>query len=203
MSKYTTIFLDLGGVILTNGWDSSMRKKAAETFNIEHEEFEELHDQFYNLHEVGSLTLEDYLNKVIFWKKRDFTFNQFKDFIFSQSQPYPEMINLIFQLKKKYHLKIVATSNEGRDLAEYRINTFNLKTFIDFFIISCFIHIRKPDLKFFQTSLDLTQVSPQSIIYIDDRKSGIAAATRLGIEGIEHKTFKNTEKRLLELLSMD
>lgn len=200
MAKITAIFLDIGGVILTNGWDHTMREKAAQKFDLDWNEFEERHKEFYDAHETGKTTLDEYLNKVVFWKPREFSLPRFKDYMFSQSKPHVEMINLICELKKKYHLKIIFVSNEGRDLAEYRIRTYRLASFGDCFCLSCFIHFQKPDPQFYRLALDICQVPNNQIIYIDDRENLIEAAEGMGIRGIKHTSVESTKQILLTLL---
>lgn len=196
----TTLFLDIGGVLLTNGWDHLARRKAAEQFGLDEEDYQERHAQIYNLHETGKITLDEYLKNTVFWKKRDFTLQQFKDFMWAQSQPHPEMLDLMKQLKEQYSLKIALVSNEGRDLAEYRIKKFHLDAFADSFFVSCFVGFQKPDSHIYQMALDVLQVSPSQVFYIDDRQNLVDAAANLGIAGIVHSSFETTKQRLLSLL---
>ncbi len=110
----TTLFLDIGGVLLTNGWDHHARKRAAANFKLEWTEMEERHQLNFATHEEVKLTLEEYLGRVVFYQKRPFTRAQFKHFMFAQSKPCPEMIELVVQLKVRYGLKIAVVSNEAR-----------------------------------------------------------------------------------------
>ena len=142
-NEITSLFLDIGGVLLTNGWDREGRRKAIRHFKLNQDETEERHHLTFDTYEVRKITLAEYLNRVVFYEKRDFSRKDFQNFMFEQSQPFPEMISLIQALKKKYHLKIVVVSNEGRELTEYRIRKFKLNAFVDFFISSCFVHFRK------------------------------------------------------------
>lgn len=194
--SYTTLFLDIGGVLLTNGWDREARTLAAKTFNIDHNEMNERHHLTFATYEVGKLTLEEYLNLVVFYEKRSFTMDQFRKFMFDYSKPYTEMINLVCKIKEKYRLKIAAVSNEGRELTEYRIKKFNLDRFIDFFISSCFVHFRKPDLDMFRIALEIAQVSADDVIYIEDRPMFVQIAAGLGIRGISHVDYHSTSDTL-------
>ena len=120
--RKNTLFLDIGGVLLTNGWDRKIRAKAAEHFNMEPEEMQERHHLTFDTYEVGKLSLDEYLKRVVFYRKRLFTMSRFKEYMFEQSKPYPEMIKLIKTLKNKYNLKVAVVSNEGLDLNEHRIH---------------------------------------------------------------------------------
>src|SRR3984885_8256905 len=101
----TTIFTDIGGVLLTNGWGRDSRKRAVEKFNLDAGETEERHHLTFDTYEVGKLSLQEYLERVVFYTERDFSMDDFRGFMFEQSQPYPEMITLLQTLKAKYNLK--------------------------------------------------------------------------------------------------
>ena len=192
----TTLFLDIGGVLLTNGWDHHARKRAATNFKLELAEMEERHHLTFDTYEEGKLTLEDYLNRVVFYQKRPFTSAQFRRFMFAQSKPYPEMIELVAQLKVRYGLKIAVVSNEGRELNSYRIRKFKLDRFVDFFISSCFVRRRKPDVDIFRFALDIAQVPARQIVFIENTPMFVEIAESLGIRGILHRDYKSTCKQL-------
>jgi putative hydrolase of the HAD superfamily len=196
------LFLDIGGVLLTNGWDHHMRKHAAEAFGLDYEEMNERHHLTFDTYEEGKLSLDTYLNRVVFYEQRSFSPKEFKSFMFAQSQPYQEMIDLIKALKAQYGLKVAAISNEGRELTVYRVQTFHLETLIDFFISSCFVHFRKPDEDIYRIALDISQVSPERTVYIEDRDMFVEVAEGLGIRGIHHQDYETT-RRALEALGLD
>jgi len=147
----TTLFLDIGGVLLNNGWDHIARRKVAKHFKLAWAEMEERHRLTFETHEEGKLTFEEYLGRVVFYHKRPFTRTQFRRFMCAQSKPCPGMIELITQLKLRYGLKIAVVSNEARVVNDYRIHKFKLDEFVDFFISSCFVQIRKPDADIFRS----------------------------------------------------
>jgi putative hydrolase of the HAD superfamily len=191
-----TLFLDIGGVLLTNGWDHDMRKHASQVFDLDYQEIDERHHLTFDTYEEGKLNLFDYLNRVIFYEERPFSLEEFKAFMFEQSRPYPQMIEMIRELKARYGLKIAAVSNEGRELTIYRIEKFNLGEFVDFFIASCFVHYRKPDEDIFRMALDIAQVPPAKVVYIEDRAMFVNVAQTLGIHGIQHTSYKSTRESL-------
>lgn len=197
--KITTLFLDIGGVLLSNGWGHDFRNEAADKFDIDKEEMEEQHGIMFAVYEEGRITLEEYLNRLIFYKERDFTFDEFRNFMFSLTTPDTEMIDFIKSLKLQYGLKIIAVSNEARELNAYRIHTFKLNSFIDFFVSSCYVHIRKPDIRIFKLALDMAQVPANEVIYIDDTKMFVNVATDFGIKSICHKDYLSTAKALTAL----
>ena len=192
----TTLFLDIGGVLLTNGWDHNIRKGAADKFGLDYEEMDERHHLTFDTYEEGKLSLDGYLNRVVFYQERSFSREEFKAFMYAQSQPFPEMIELIRGLKSQHGLEIAAVSNEGRELTMYRVQQFNLGSVIDFFISSCFVHYRKPDEDMYRIALDIAQVSPERVAYIDDRAMFVEVARGLGIEGIIHTGYDTTRTAL-------
>jgi len=197
-SPITTLFLDIGGVLLTNGWDRGIRTLAAQQFGLDEKEMDERHHLTFDTYEEGKLSLDDYLNRVVFYQTRQFTRDEFKIFMYAQSRPFPEMIELMRNLKKQYHLELAAVSNEGRELTMYRVQQFDLGSVIDFFISSCFVHYRKPDEDIYRLALDIAQVRPEEVIYIDDRAMFVEVARSLGIRGIIHTTYETTLAELKE-----
>lgn len=194
--KITTLFTDIGGVLLTNGWDRQARGEAAVLFNLDSVEVEERHHLTFDTYEVGKITLDEYLYRLVFYEDRPFSSDDFKEFMFKKSQAYPEMISLICNLKKKYSLKVAVISNEGRELNQYRINTFKLNEFIDFFISSSFVHFRKPDADIFKVAIDISQSDVATSLYIDDRMLFVQIAESLGLTGIHHINYEDTKAQL-------
>ena len=192
----TTLFLDIGGVLLTDGWSHESRKLAAKTFDLKPEEMENRHHLTFDTYEEGKLTLEEYLGRVIFYQKRPFTRAQFRRFMFAQSKPYPEMIEMVRKLKAKFGLEIAVVSNEARELNAYRIRKFKLDGFVDFFISSCFVHLRKPDEDIFRLALDIAQAPAGQVVYIENTPMFVQIAEGLGIRSILHKDYNSTRAQL-------
>ena len=192
----TTLFLDIGGVLLTNGWDHQARQRAARNFKLDLAEMEDRHHLTFDTYEEGKLTLEEYLRRVVFYQKRTFSRAQFRRFMFAQSQPYPEMIAMIALLKAKYGLKIAVVSNEARELNAHRIRTFKLARLVDFFVSSCFVHIRKPDADIFRLALDIAQTPAEQVVYIENTPMFVQIAEGLGIRSILHTDCNSTRSKL-------
>jgi putative hydrolase of the HAD superfamily len=195
----TSLLLDIGGVLLTNGWDHYSRKKATERFDLDYEEMDERHHLTFDTYEEGKLSLDQYLNRVVFFRERTFTRDQFRGFMFDQSEPFTRMLAMIRALKSRYGLKIVAVSNEGRELTEHRIHTFALNDVIDVFISSCFVHFRKPDEEIYRLALDTAQIRAQEALYIDDRLMFVQVAESMGIRGLHHQDYESTRGQLAAL----
>jgi HAD superfamily hydrolase (TIGR01509 family) len=198
-SAITCLFLDIGGVLLTNGWDHQARERAASEFKLDLSEMEDRHHLIFDTYEEGKLTLQKYLSRVVFYQKRPFTPAQFRRFMFAQSQSYPEMVELIARLKVRHGLKIAVVSNEGRELNAYRIQKFKLEAFVDFFVSSCFVHIRKPDADIYRLALDLAQAPAQGVVYIENTPVFVQVAEGLGIRSILHTDYRSTCAQLASL----
>ena len=195
----TTIFTDIGGVLLTNGWDRKSRAAAAKKFHLDVDELNERHHLTFDTYESGKLDLEEYLSRVVFYEKRTFTRKQFREFMFSRSDEFPEMLDMMRKIKEKYKIKIAVVSNEGRELNAYRIKKFHLSEFVDFFISSCYVHFRKPDADIFRVALDIAHVPCEQVVYLEDRSLFVHVAEGLGIRTIHHTDFETTKKKLSDL----
>jgi putative hydrolase of the HAD superfamily len=193
------VFLDIGGVLLTDGWDHQARKRAATNFKLEFAAMEDRHHLVFAIYEEGKVTLEDYLSRTVFYEERAFTRDQFREFMFAQSQPYPEMLEMVAQLKVRHGLKIAVVSNEARELNAYRIQKFKLDRFVDFFISSCFVHLRKPDADIFRLALDIAQTPAEQIVYIENTPMFVQIAEGLGIRSILHTDYRSTCAELASL----
>jgi putative hydrolase of the HAD superfamily len=192
----TCLFVDIGGVLLTDGWDHHARKRAARRFKLDWAEMQERHELNFETQEADKITFQEYLDRVIFWKKRPFTRAEFRQFLFVLSKPFTEMIELVRNLKAKYRLKIFVVSNEARELNAYRIRQFKLDGFVDAFISSCFVHLRKPDADIFRLALDIAQVPVGQIVYIENTPLFVQVAERLGIRSILHTDYQSTCEKL-------
>jgi putative hydrolase of the HAD superfamily len=188
--------VDIGGVLLTDGWTHDGRKRAAANFNLDLAEMEERHHLTFDTYEEGKLTLDQYLCRVVFYRERPFTPAQFQTFMFAQSEPHPEMIDLITQLKVRHRLKVAVVSNEGRELNAHRIDKFKLGEFVDFYISSCFVHIRKPDADIFRVALDIAQIPAPQVLYIENTPMFVQVAESLGIKSILHTDYESTRAQL-------
>ena len=192
----SALFLDIGGILLTNGWDTDDRAAAVKTFGLDAEETEQRHHLNFETHELGKLSLDEYLRRVIFYEPRAFSMEDFTAFMQSRSKAYPDMLAYVRELKARHRLKIFAVSNEGRELTVYRIGKFKLGEFMDCFVSSCFVHLRKPDAEIYRLALDLAAVPPAEVVCIDDRPLFVEIAEAAGLRGICHTDCAATRKEL-------
>jgi putative hydrolase of the HAD superfamily len=195
----TTLFLDIGGVLLDNGWDHLSRRRAAKHFKLNWIEMEQRHIQNASLLEEDRITLDDYVGWLVFYEKRPFSRADFRRFMFAQSKPCPDMIGMIRHLKGKYGLKIIVLSNESRELNAHRIHMFRLDEFVDAFVSSCFVHLRKPDPAIFRMALDISQTAPGQILYIENTPMFVHIAEDMGIRCVLHANYKTSCAKLASL----
>jgi putative hydrolase of the HAD superfamily len=194
------LFLDIGGVLLTNGWGHLSREKAAREFNIDYTEMNTLHEFIFNIYEIGSINLEQYLDRVVFNHPRDFTKEDFKSFMYAQSVELPGMLQWLIQWKKSgCGFRIISINNEGKELNDYRIKKFKLHQCFDAFISSCEVGMRKPDPGIFKLAMGVARVTPEECYYFDDRIMLSEAAGQLGINAFHHQGFESS-KSILESL---
>jgi putative hydrolase of the HAD superfamily len=191
-----TLFVDIGGVLLTNGWDHLARRRAAKHFKLDWTDMEQRHGLNFETHEQDKLAFNVYLDRVVFYEKRPFTRAEFRRFMFAQSKPLAGMIELIRDLKARYRLKIIVVSNESRELNAHRISVFKLAGLVDAFISSCFVRLRKPDVEIFKLALDIAQTPARQIVYLENTALFVQIAAGMGIRGILHTDYQSTRARL-------
>jgi len=196
--SYKILFSDIGGVLLRNGWGHESRIAAAKKFKIDYNELDILHNFIFNVWEMGKISIDDYLDTVVFNKKRNFSRKEFKDFMFEQSEQLPDMLPWMIKWKYKHeNIKVISLNNESRELNQYRINKFKLHDFFDAFVSSCEVGMRKPDPGIFLLALGIAQAKPEECIYFDDRIMLVEAAKKVGIHAYHHKSFEDT-KRIIQ-----
>ena len=192
----TTIFFDIGGVLLTDGWGHDSRRAAAEKFGLDWEEYSDRHEKVGHAIETNRMSLEQYLDRTIFYRPREFSREEFRAFILAQSQPKPESIEIVTQLagSKKYFLATI--NNEILELNVYRLEHFGLRRYFPIFFSSCFLGLRKPDEAIYRLVLQVTQQTPDQCIFIDDREVNLECPRELGMSTI---LFRDVERLRSEL----
>lgn len=198
-SRFRVLFSDIGGVLGTNGWDASLRRRVAGRFHLDLEEIEPRHHLMFDSYERGHFSFEEYLRYVFFATPRSFTLEEIRDYTYDQSIAWPENIELFKRVKEANGLKLALISNEGRGITEHRVGKFGLRELADFMVISHCVGLRKPDREIWRLALSLAQVEPEESIYIDDRELFVSIASELGFTGIHHVSPEATCRRMREL----
>jgi putative hydrolase of the HAD superfamily len=192
MGQIRTIFFDVGGVLLTNGWDTTERKAVLAQFNVSDadvEQFEKLHPGPNDAWEKGEISVGEYLEKTLFTEPRDFTPEQFFAAMQAQSRELPQTaIPVLHALAKAGIYKVVMLNNEAAELNDFRIAKFGFRDQFSVFCSSCYLGLRKPDPKIFQRALQITQAAPAESIFIDDRAGNVSVAKDAGINGVQFTT---------------
>ena len=198
-SAITTLFIDVGNVLLTDSWGPAMRQRAVEQFGFDLTEVAQRSQLTFEGYEEGNISLDEYLDWVVFYQPRSFSREALKAFMLAQSQPQPDMIALVRDLKARYSLKVAVVTNDGREFFIHRVRQFELKAMVDFFIVSSFVHYRKPEPAIYRLALDIAQVEPSEVAYIDDQSLFVEVARKFGIHAIHHTDYDTTRAALVAL----
>jgi putative hydrolase of the HAD superfamily len=185
MFPFDVILFDVGGVLLTNGWDHRERALAAEHFHLNAAELEARHPTLYAKWESGAIPLKAYLDATIFYEPRSFSQDDFFGFMLNQSKLLPNgALGILEELAASHPCLIGALNNEARDTNEFRFNTFGLSNYFQVSLSSCYLGLRKPDLAIYLRALDILRRPAARILFIDDRPENVAGAEAAGFKAI-------------------
>ena len=187
MAAIRALFWDVGGVLLSNAWDRHERAKAIAHFHLDPDEFQARHEMVVSSFERGKITLDEYLERTVFYRERPFTRDDFRDFMFSLSQPFPENLAFAQSLADSRRYFMSTINNESRELNDYRIDKFGLCKIFQLFVSSCFVGLRKPERDIYRLALEITKIPPQECCFIDDRALNLECAQQMGMHTIEMK----------------
>jgi putative hydrolase of the HAD superfamily len=196
MGEITTLFWDVGGVLLTNGWDHAERRRAVERFALDPEDLEARHAPLLAPLETARLTLDEYLKQTVFYRPRAFSPDDVRRFLFAQSQPHPETIEIAEGLARTRRYLMATVNNESLELNVYRIRQFGLRDHFSAFYSSCFLGVRKPGAAIYQRALDFTQRDPSECIIIDDRPENLEEPAKLGMRTIRFESAAQLREEL-------
>ena len=185
MARVPTLFFDVGGVLLTNAWDTAARKRAAETFDLEYQEFQTRHEMLKTAFETGRLNLDMYLRKAVFYTPREFTPADFREFMFQQSQPLGETLEWVRVLAKSHGCRLFTLNNESAELHEYRVAKFQLDAAFRGFLTSCYLGSAKPDEGIYLSAVGIAACDRADAVFIDDRALNVEPALALGMDAVQ------------------
>ena len=194
-----SIFWDVGGVLLTNAWDRAQRMNALAHFQLDEEEFHDRHEMVVSSFERGKITLEEYLDRTVFYRSRSFTRPAFIDYMLSLSQPIPEVLEFARSLAGSGKYFMGTINNESRELNLYRIEKNGLRGIFRVFVSSCFVGLRKPEREIYRMALEITQIPAEECCFIDDRALNLECAAKLGMHTIEMQTLDQLRSDLEKL----
>ncbi|HEY7235869.1 MAG TPA: HAD family phosphatase [Gemmatimonadaceae bacterium] len=189
MTEITQLLFDIGGVLGSNGWDREQRGEAVARFGLDGDDLQYRHEETVGAFESGQISLDEYLDVTVFWRQRDFSRDEFKRFMFGLSAPSADSLDVVRRLRQHIRgrptrVRMATLNNESRELNEYRIEHFGLCDLFDVFFSSCWLGVRKPTRQIYERVLGMTQVSPASSVFVDDREQNLAPARALGMKTI-------------------
>jgi putative hydrolase of the HAD superfamily len=196
LAEITTLFWDIGGVILTNGWDRESRKEAATAFHLDWEDFQDRHDLTFPAFDSGQITLNQYLDRTLFYRPRAFTREEFSAFMFAQSREFPDVRAILDKVTDSGKYFVGAINNEPLELNQYRIEAFQLRRNFLVFFSSCYVRSRKPEETIFRVALEVSQRPPEQCLFIDDRPLNLESPRRLGMNTIHHQNAEQLRSEL-------
>jgi len=196
LAEITTLFWDIGGVILTNGWDRASRKEAAAAFHFDWEEFQDRHDLSFPAFDSGQITLNEYLDRTLFYRQRSFTREEFTAFMFAQSKEFPDTRAILDKVSRSGKYFVGAINNEPLELNQFRIEAFDLRRNFLVFFSSCYVRSRKPEETIYRVALEVTQRPPEKCLFIDDRPLNLESPRRLGMNTIQHQNAEQLRSEL-------
>lgn len=193
------LFWDIGGVLLSNAWDRTERAKALQHFNIDPDEFHSRHEMLVSSFERGKITLDEYLERTIFYRERSFTPQAFREYMLGLSKPFPENLRFAQALHDSGKYFMGTINNESRELNYYRMEKFELRKIFRLFISSCFVGLRKPERDIYRLALETTQVPAEECCFIDDRALNLECAAKLGMHTIQIQSLEQLKADLAKL----
>lgn len=199
MPKITALFWDVGGVLLSNAWDHDQRRQTLKEFDLDEVEFESRHEMLVSSFERGKISLQNYLERTVFYRPRSFTAEAFTQQMLSLSTPIPDSLQLGRELSRSGKYLMSTINNESKELNLHRIQTFGLREIFSLFVSSCFVGLRKPEEGIYRLALEITQRPPEECCFIDDRPLNLDSAARLGMHVIQMKTAEQLRADLQKL----
>src|SRR4051812_35433471 len=194
-----TLFFDIGGVLLTNAWDTAARNRAVEVFGLDSHDFHARHGMVKTAFETGRLSLDAYIKKTVIHTTRTFSPADFKSFMFAQSQLLGDTLDWVSNLAATGRFRLFTLNNESRELHEYRVRTFGLSSVFQSFLTSCYLGQVKPDEDIYRNALGIADCDASRAIFIDDRSVNVESALMLDLQAIKFENLDQTRAALKEL----
>ena len=203
MSAIRHIFFDIGGVLGTNGWDREQRDRAVERFNLDPQDFQCRHEEVVSEWEEGRIDIDEYLYITVFHVPRNFSREEFIEYMYSQSAPDEGVVNIARALTGHPRYTLMTLNNEADELNRHRIEKFGISEIFEAFLSSCWLGVRKPMRKFYERGLGIAQAKPATSLFIDDRQQNLAPASALGMNVIHFTSAAQLRSDLERLLDLE
>ncbi|MGH7602608.1 MAG: HAD family hydrolase [Gemmatimonadaceae bacterium] len=203
MTEIRHIFFDIGGVLGTNGWDREERARATERFGLDAKEFQCRHEEIVSAWEAGHVTIEEYLDSAVFYERRSFSREEFVEFMYSQSIPHPDVIEVARELTANQRYTLMTLNNESDELNRYRIRAFGISEIFEAFLTSCWLGVRKPTQRFYERAMGIAQADPSASLFIDDRQQNLNPARNLGMKVVLFQSASQLRSDLGRILGLE
>ena len=199
MPDIKVLLFDVGGVLLSNGWDTRARRLASKHFDLDWDDFQYRHESVARDFETGRLTMTEYLNRTVLYCNRPFSETEFVGFMKAQSVSKPDSMTLLADASASGEYLLGTLNNESRELNDYRIETFGLRRYFTLFVSSCYVGMRKPEHHIYRTAVDIVQHRPDQCVFIDDRELNLECANLAGIRSIHFQDANQARTALNEM----
>jgi putative hydrolase of the HAD superfamily len=186
-------------VLLTNAWDHTERAEALQYFHLDEKEFDSRHEPIVSSFERGEISLDQYLDRTVFYCDRPFTRDAFRDYMFCLSKPKPDVVSFAQSLAGSGKYFMATINNESRELNQFRIEKFGLRNIFRLFVSSCFVGLRKPESPIYRLALEIAQLDPETCCFLDDRAANLESAAKLGMKTIQMQTTDQLRQDLAKL----
>jgi putative hydrolase of the HAD superfamily len=185
-APFDAILFDVGGVMLTNGWDHVERAAVLKHFSLDRTAFEARHEKPYDALERDTIDMYAYLETTIFHEPRTFTPDDFIAVMKSQSVPIPSnAMGVLREISTSCKFLVGVLNNESRLLHEYRMEKYGLEPYLEIQLSSCYLGMRKPDADIYRRAIDIVGRPANRILFIDDRAANAQAARDAGMQAIQ------------------
>ena len=199
-SEIETIFWDIGGVLLTNGWDKDQRADVLGRLGVDLEDYESRHDEANFYWERGLSTAERFFNQTVFTEPRSFTFEELWRQVCAESKIlHPDCFDILGALAADKRFKVATLNNESRELNEHRIHAFRMRPYFDYFICSGYVHEMKPTPAIYRSAIEISGFPPEYSLFIDDKAENCEAARDLGMQAIHFESPAQLNGALAQL----
>ena len=200
MFPFDAILFDVGGVVLTNGWDHAERAAAVKHFQLDAEDLEARHLAIFAAWERDAIGFDEYLNVAVFHKPRPFSRDEFFEFMLSQSKLLTDgALSILREIAASDKCMVGALNNEARATNDYRFSKFGLREYFRVAFSSCFLGLRKPDPAIYRRVLDILGAPAERVLFIDDRQQNVDGAAMAGIKAVRFQNESALRKDLSEL----
>ncbi|MGA8729644.1 MAG: HAD-IA family hydrolase [Terracidiphilus sp.] len=200
MFPFDVILFDVGGVLLTNGWDHCERAVVLDQFHLDHAAFEVRHTAQNDAWERDLIDLRAYLDATVFYESRNFSHVEFFAAMCAQSRLLPDgALGILKKLAASDKCMVGVLNNEAREPNRYRFDTFGLRGCIGFAFSSCFLGLRKPQPAIYRRALDILGKPAGRILFIDDRAENLVTAASEGMKTILFEGAESLRSDLTDL----